>query len=88
VQLSASHGEVVHQLQQIRDGMRWDLAQRHGGEVSVQVGASAQSGAGGAGRDGDRGQGSARQQQPESRVPGRALGDANDADSTPFTLAS
>lgn len=37
VRLQASHGEVNRQLQQISDGLRQDLVQRHSGEVTVLV---------------------------------------------------
>jgi len=41
VQLSASHAEVQQQLQGLSEGLRHELLQRHSGEVSVQVAASA-----------------------------------------------
>nr|WP_145545901.1 flagellar hook-length control protein FliK [Variovorax boronicumulans] len=70
VQLSASHGDVVRQLQAIGDGLRQELAQRHGGDVSVQV---AQQQARGE-ADGRQRQGEQRQQQP-----GRALDEPSEA---------
>lgn len=78
VRLSATHGEVRQQLQQISDALRMDLVQRHSGDVTVQVAA-----AGGTDRDAHAGasregpaqqqQQSAQQQQQEQRRPGRAL---------------
>jgi len=37
VRMNASHGEVSRQLQQISEGLRQDLVQRHSGEVTVLV---------------------------------------------------
>ncbi|MFT4173477.1 MAG: flagellar hook-length control protein FliK [Rhodocyclaceae bacterium] len=37
VSISATHGEVLRQLQGVGDNLRHDLSQRHAGEVSVQV---------------------------------------------------
>lgn len=73
VQLSASHGEVLKQLQAISDSLRQDLASRHGGEVSVQVAQQER-------RDADsRG----RQPQDDTRpqqTPGQALREDSDDD--------
>ncbi|WP_229883156.1 flagellar hook-length control protein FliK, partial [Pseudorhodoferax aquiterrae] len=81
VQLSASHGDVVRQLQAIGDGLRQELAQRHGGDVSVQV--AQQQARGDA--DGRQRQGEQRQQQP-----GRALDEQGEAGQhfAHFALAS
>lgn len=40
VHLSATHADVVRQLQAIGDSLRHDLGTRHGGDVTVQVSAS------------------------------------------------
>lgn len=73
VQFSASHGEVLKQLQAISDSLRQDLASRHGGEVSVQVAQQER-------RDADsRG----RQPQDDTRpqqTPGQALREDSDDD--------
>lgn len=78
VQLSASNGEVVRQLQGISDSLHQDLAQRQYTDVSVQVFAD--------GRDG-----SGRQrpdQTPEDKRPGRALAEAEAGSPTsPFVLS-
>lgn len=82
VQLAASHVEVIRQLQQVSDGLRQDLGQRHGGEVSVQV-AERRDNAG-------LGQGSGRQQQQgrqaEDQAPGRALAEADRDSAARFAL--
>lgn len=82
VQLAASHGEVLRQLQQVSDGLRQDLGQRHGGEISVQV-AERRDNAG-------LGDGGSRQQQGrphEEQQPGRALAEADGGASAGFALA-
>lgn len=71
VQLSASHGDVLKQLQAISDTLRQDLAGRHSGEVSVQVAQQDR-------RDSDS---SGRQPQDDPRsqqTPGRALSEDSD----------
>jgi flagellar hook-length control protein FliK len=89
VSLSASHGEVVRQLQQISEGMRWNLAQQHSGEVSVQVSASPAA-ATSAGREADARQGGSGQRQAPDRQqeqqPGRALRAEADGAAAPFAL--
>lgn len=83
VNLSATHNEVLRQLQDISDGLRHNLGQRHAGDVTVQV-ADAGSSRPGQG-DGER----QRQRQPQSgQNPGRALGEAEDDGGRPsFRLA-
>lgn len=70
VHLSATHGDVVKQLQTISDTLRQDLAGRQTGEVVVVV---SQHNPGG--RDGD-GRGRQPGQNPEQAEPGRALAEA------------
>ncbi|MBZ8142746.1 flagellar hook-length control protein FliK, partial [Rubrivivax gelatinosus] len=78
VQLSASHPDVQRQLQQLGEPLRHELAQRQGGEVSVEV---ARQGADADGRQ-------RREPAPEAEAEvGRALAEA-DADTTPFTFRS
>ncbi|MDY0747432.1 flagellar hook-length control protein FliK [Paucibacter sp. R3-3] len=88
VNLSATHGEVVHQLQQISEGMRWNLAQqRQGGEVVVQVSASApDTGAASTGRDGSAPRQPWQQRDEDSQRPGRALA-ASDESTSSFALS-
>jgi flagellar hook-length control protein FliK len=83
VRLSATHSEVVNQLQQVSDGLRQDLVQRHATEVSVQVTSApkdADMGRMGQGREGQQqGQPDAQtpQQDERQRRPGRALTEAD-----------
>lgn len=80
VHLTASHGEVVRQLHAIGDSLRQELAQRQGGDVSVQI---AQHGS-----DPDGRQRQERDDQPQQQ-PGRALDDqAEPADGARFALAT
>lgn len=92
VRLSASHAEVTRQLQQVSEGLRQDLVQRHSGEVSVQVAAGgreadARSGSDGRGAFGGASQGEAQQQQQQQRQPGRALHEEDGAGSAGFANA-
>ncbi|HSI60747.1 MAG TPA: flagellar hook-length control protein FliK, partial [Ideonella sp.] len=84
VHMNASHGEVQRQLQQIGDSLKQELAQRHSGEVSVQVGGDA--------RDADGRQRQRHAAPDEDRAaPGRALADAQtggDTAASRFTLSS
>jgi len=88
VNLSATHGEVVHQLQQISEGMRWNLAQqRQGGEVVVQVSAAApDAGTASAGRDGSAPRQPWQQRDEDAQRPGRALA-ASDESTPSFALS-
>lgn len=83
VNLSATHNEVLRQLQDISDNLRHSLGQRHAGDVSVQVADTASSRPGQG--DGER----QRQRQAQSEQnPGRALGDAEaEGGTTSFRLA-
>ncbi|WP_256079424.1 flagellar hook-length control protein FliK [Massilia sp. YIM B04103] len=83
VTLSASHGEVLRQLNTIGDTMRQDLSQRQYGDVAVTVSASGR-GQGFADADG-------RGRQPErdgqsGRQPGRAL--SEDGATSTFAMLS
>ncbi|MDT3671898.1 MAG: flagellar hook-length control protein FliK [Aromatoleum sp.] len=66
VQLTATHGEVLRQLQGIGETLRQDLVQRNFGDVSVAVFDATHDGGGRSRRD--------RGDDPE-REPGRALSD-------------
>jgi len=79
VHLSATHGEVVRQLQTIGDSLRQDLGQRAYGDVSVVVGDASM------GRDAD-GRSRGRPQQPEDAGPGRALAEAESGAATAFRM--
>jgi flagellar hook-length control protein FliK len=65
VQLSATHGEVLRQLQALGDSLRQELVHRQYAEVSVQVSDGS--------RDAD---GRQRQRQQDEAAPGRALAEA------------
>ncbi|UGQ48968.1 flagellar hook-length control protein FliK [Massilia endophytica] len=76
VNISASHSEVLRQLNQIGDSVRQDLSQRQYGDVAVTVSS-------GAGRGLADGGGSGRQErEQQERGPGRALSDGADSHST------
>ncbi|MDN3921566.1 flagellar hook-length control protein FliK [Roseateles violae] len=88
ISLSASHGEVLRQLHSVSEQMRWDLAQRHSGEVSVQVAAAPAGAQASSGREADARQGGQRQAPDrESQEPGRALQAEADDAGAPFALA-
>lgn len=71
VHLSATHQDVVQQLQGVSDGLKQELSMRQTAEVNVQV--SDQS------RGSDMNQGQGRNQKDEpTRSPGRALGEASE----------
>lgn len=70
IHLSATHGDVVKQLQAISDSLRHDLGNRHSGDVSVVVSQHL-------GRDGD-GRGRPSSPAPEKAEPGQALVEAED----------
>ncbi|MBV5293586.1 MAG: flagellar hook-length control protein FliK [Curvibacter lanceolatus] len=71
VQLSASHSDVLKQLQAISDGLRQDLASRHSGEVSVQVAQQDR-------RDGDSRRHPTQDDPRPQQAPGRALSEDSD----------
>ena len=84
VQLVASHGEVVRQLQAIGDALRQDLSARQYTQVAVEVREGAPGGGQGQGQSQSR---SGREGQQNERAPGRALADAGGDGSAPFALA-
>jgi len=80
VQLSASHADVVRQLQAMGEGMRQELSQKQGTQVSVQV---FEERALADGRNPQR----ERQQQPHEANPGQGLMNESKADRRAFSLA-
>lgn len=85
INLSATHNEVLRQLQDISDNLRHNLGQRHAGDVTVQVADASASRTGQGQGDGER----QRQRQAQAEQnPGRALGDAEaEAERQSFRLA-
>ena len=81
VHLQASHGEVLRQLHTIGDSLRQELAQRHGGEVQVQIAQQP--------RDQDGRQRQAQQERDAGQQqPGRAWDEHDEAAGTAsFALA-
>lgn len=87
VNISATHGEVLRQLNAVSDNLRNDLAQRQSGEVSVNVSQAprAQAGAQAGSQFGQEPQGRGRQPgQEQERTPGQGLADAGKPDSQFF----
>lgn len=92
VNITATHSEVLRQLNTVSDNLRSDLAQRQYTDVSVNVSqapraqAAAQAGAGfGAGFADQQGRGRQQDQDQDERAPGAALAEANQS-TTAFSL--
>ena len=85
VHISATHGEVLRQLQSVSEGLRNDLAQRQFTDVSVNI-AQAPRGANGAPMfAGGDGRGRQQDERQAEQHPGEALAEAN-AGTAPFSL--
>jgi len=88
VHISATHGEVLRQLQTVSEGLRNDLAQRQFSDVSVNI-APAPRGAAGANNTpmfaGGDGRGRQQDGRQQEQGPGEALAEANTG-SSPFSL--
>ena len=86
VNISATHGEVLRQLQTVSENLRNDLAQRQFTDVAVNV-TQAARGANAAPLFAGDGGGRGRQQegQQQEQLPGNALAEANDSASA-FSL--
>jgi flagellar hook-length control protein FliK len=85
VHISATHGEVLRQLQTVSEGLRNDLAQRQFTDVSVNV-VPAPRGANGAPMfAGGEGRGRQQEGRQQEQNPGEALAEANTGNS-PFSL--
>ncbi|AXE33685.1 hypothetical protein DK843_04730 [Chromobacterium phragmitis] len=78
VELTASHGEVVRQLQGIGEALRQDLGGRQYTQVAVEVREGLPSGHGQGGRQG--------REQQERQQPGRALSEQGWAQADAFQL--
>lgn len=81
VQLSATHHEVVRQLQAMGEGLRQELTQKQGTPVTVQVFEDR------ALADGRHPQRERQQQQPQEDQPGQGLLSESKAERRAFTLA-
>ena len=82
VQLSASHNDVVRQLQAMGEGLRQELTQKQGAQVTVQV---FEDRALADGRSSHRER--QQSQQPQEDTPGQGLLSESKADRRAFTLA-
>lgn len=89
VHITATHGEVLRQLQAVSEGLRNDLVQRQFSEVSLNIGAMPKAANGAPMFAGGEGRGRQQDGQQEARRqeqgPGQALAEAN-LGSTPFSL--
>ncbi len=75
VNISASNGEVLRQLQTVSDNLRSDLSQRQFTEVAVTVVPAPKNGAAPFG-DPQQGRGRQQDREQEDKQPGRALAEA------------
>jgi flagellar hook-length control protein FliK len=90
VSISASHGEVLRQLQTVSDSLRSDLAQRQFTDVAVTVSPTRASASAGAsstpfGNGEQSGRGGQKNSQQDQQTPGQALAEAHNAASS-FSL--
>jgi flagellar hook-length control protein FliK len=75
VNISATNGEVLRQLQTVSDNLRSDLSQRQFSEVAVTVAPAPKNGAAPFG-DPQQGRGRQQDRDQEDKQPGRALAEA------------
>jgi len=85
VQISATHGEVLRQLQTVSESLRSDLAQRQFSDVSVNVVPTPRAANGAPMFAGGEGRGRQQDGRQQEQEPGNALAEANTGFS-PFTL--
>jgi flagellar hook-length control protein FliK len=85
VNISATNGEVLRQLQTVSDNLRSDLSQRQFTEVAVTVAPAPKNGAAPFG-DPQQGRGRQQNREQEDKQPGRALAEASN-NSSAFSLA-
>ena len=85
VQISATHGEVLRQLQTVSETLRNDLAQRQFSDVSVNVVPTPRAANGAPMFAGGEGRGRQQDGRQQEQTPGNALAEANTATS-PFSL--
>jgi len=84
VHITATHGEVLRQLQSVSEGLRNDLAQRQFSDVSVNVAPAPRAANGAPMFAGGEGRGRQQESQQE-QGPGQALAEAN-LGTSPFSL--
>jgi flagellar hook-length control protein FliK len=84
VNISATNGEVLRQLQNVSDNLRNDLSQRQFTEVAVTVTPAPKNGAAPFG-DPQQGRGRRQEREQEDQQPGRALAEA-DNNASAFSL--
>jgi flagellar hook-length control protein FliK len=84
VNISATNGEVLRQLQTVSDNLRSDLSQRQFTEVAVTVAPAPKNGAAPFG-DPQQGRGRQQNREQEDKQPGRALAEASN-NSSAFSL--
>jgi flagellar hook-length control protein FliK len=84
VNISATNGEVLRQLQTVSDNLRSDLSQRQFSEVAVTVTPAPKNGAAPFG-DPQQGRGRNQDREREVQQPGRALAEA-DNNASAFSL--
>jgi flagellar hook-length control protein FliK len=89
VHITATHGEVLRQLQSVSEGLRNDLAQRQFSDVSVNIAPAPRAANGAPMFAGGEGRGRQQESQQEARRqeqgPGQALAEAN-LGTSPFSL--
>ena len=85
VHISATHGEVLRQLQTVSESLRSDLAQRQFTDVSVNVAPAARSANGAPMFTGGDNRGRQQDGREQEQDPGTALAEANTGTS-PFSL--
>jgi flagellar hook-length control protein FliK len=89
VHITATHGEVLRQLQSVSEGLRNDLAQRQFSDVSVNIAPAPRAANGAPMFAGGEGRGRQQEAQQEARQqeqgPGQALAEAN-LGTSPFSL--
>ena len=85
VHISATHGEVLRQLQSVSENLRNDLAQRQFSDVSVNVAPAPRAANGAPMFAGGEGRGRQQDGRQQEQDPGNALAEANTGNA-PFSL--
>jgi flagellar hook-length control protein FliK len=85
VQITATHGEVLRQLQSVSEGLRNDLAQRQFSDVSVNIAPAPRAANGAPMFAGGEGRGRQQNAPEQEQGPGQALAEAN-LGTSPFSL--